>query len=255
MPAALALVIALLTAVIIHEAAHAVAMNKAGFRVTQAGLGLPAAPRLRFQWRGVEWSASIWLLGAYVGTSADDAQRLEKLPYHDRAWILNAGIVANLVSGFALLAAGLTLEGHLMGAAIASGLAVVVWAARRPVASLLLPALAIPSLILLAVSLASILFAGDGRIGYAGMSDLVPAGFTLVDLVVLAGQISVALALLNMVPIGPLDNARVCAPIIEKVAGATARRWFDRVGLGTLVVLTLASISSDLYAVGRAMIG
>lgn len=235
--------VALLVGLAVHEAAHALVMRKLGVRVVEAGLGLPIWPVLRIRRNGFTWTVSPWLLGAYVKPADDDQDKLEALPYRDASWYLNAGVVANL-----LLAAGLyavTAE-TIRRAVIAGSLASVVWLARRWIAAAILPALAIPALVFIGYALAYSWSHGSSGVGYAGLLDIAP--HDPIGAARFVASMSLSLAVLNTIPVFPLDNAKVVNRLIHQWVGCRTARTFQSVGQVLIAVTIAAAVTSDVYA-------
>lgn len=135
--------------VVAHEAAHAVAFRRAGVRVAEIGFGAPFPPRITLEptpRRPFALALSVWLVGAYVRPHEDDRERLHGLPYGDRAWINGSGIVVNLVLGLAMVVPVAVVGGRWGTAAVASGVAVLLWAVRRVFVAYVVPVLVLPVL-------------------------------------------------------------------------------------------------------------
>lgn len=250
----LTLIACLLAAVVIHEGAHGLAMRQLGFPVTHAGLGLPLPPVARIRAFNIEWTLTPWLVGAYVGSGEDDGARIEALPYRERAWIMNSGIVGNLITGLVALSLAALLIGKPMTSAITAMIAVICWASRYAVAAYALPALALPSLVFLVYSFVDAIAKDGSPVGYAGLGRILPNEVSLTEALVLFGFLSLGLAALNTAPFMPMDNARVCSRLLRQWAGDRAGRIFDRSGLAVLGLLTIAAVASDGLAIGRALL-
>lgn len=235
---------ALIVAVAIHEAAHSIALAGLGFRTGAAGIGLPMPPMLTVtSRRGFRFTVSPWLLAAYVEVDKRDRGRVAKLPYRDHAWYLNAGLVANLMLCAAMwaFAAPTALATAVCGVAF-----VVVFVFRRFIAAVVLPALAVPALVAVVWSLVPSWRAGDSGLGFHNAPDVAPHLHTWREWLVLVGGMSLTVAVLNMVPIYPLDNAKVCDRLVTRFGGRTAARWYRLTGTVVVVAILAGSVVSDL---------
>jgi membrane-associated protease RseP (regulator of RpoE activity) len=226
-------------------------MRQLGCRVIGAGLGLPIPPRIGFTAGGVRWSLSLWLLGAYVQTA--DSRKIEQMSHLDRSWIYNAGVVANLLLAGVLCTAATLLAGSLWVALLLSAVTAAIWVWREQVAAYVLPALAVPALALLTYSSVNMLLDGRSPVGYAGMGALVVPQADPASMMFLFGGISVSLAVLNMLPFVPTDNARVCSRILRDWRGPKAARLFDLTGYAAMILILAAAIFSDATALVSAI--
>jgi membrane-associated protease RseP (regulator of RpoE activity) len=247
--------VALLTALAIHEAAHAVALRSYGIRIIRAGLGIPLPPTFRVRWPArtrITLTFSPWLVGAYVEPDSDDQPKLDALPYRDQAWYLNAGIIANFVSGFVVIAVLDAAAGRWVAASVLAAAAVLTAMFRRAVGAYILPALAVPALVLLGYALASSWAAGETGAGMAGVPSLVEPGST--GAVRFFGVISLTLAIVNAVPLFGLDNGKVVGLVLDRWVGRRGRSVY-RIGGGVSVAALLAlSVGSDPWALAQAVL-
>lgn len=248
------LIAVLLTLIVVHEAAHALALRRLGIPISEAGLGLPIPPVLRWKPRRLPFTLAVspWLLGAYVRPDPAHEDRLDALPYRDAAWFTNAGIVANLLAFAGLLAVDAAMSANPILAVLAAVAAVVLWLGRKPVAAYLLPALALPALVFMAAALAISWKAGSTGAGFAGLAEFAPHGFQ--ETVRVAGVMSLALAALNALPLFGLDNGRVVGILVHRWLGCAANRMYEYAGLAAVAALLVLAVGSDLWAVGTAVL-
>lgn len=238
-------ILTLLGAVTIHEAGHALVMRRLGIPVVEAGLGLPLPPTLlRFTAGGITWKLTPWLLGAYVSPGNKGAQRITALPFRDEASIDNAGIVVNLVAGFGFAAIGSGLSWKA-GVWAALAAAVVIW--RRVIAAYVLPALALPMLVFVTWSLARLWVQGQSGLGLAGLGEFTPHSFSA--WLALVTDFNLSLAFLNMLPLFPLDNAKVCQTFITRWAGKRATTWYQMAGAAVVLLMMAGAVVSDVWTV------
>jgi membrane-associated protease RseP (regulator of RpoE activity) len=246
------LIVTLLLCLTVHEAAHALVMRNLDAPINRAGLGMPFPPTLRIATRwGFDFTLSPWLVGAYVDTTDEGHEHLDGLPYRQRAWYLNVGIVANLLLGFAAVAAGQAVNGKLVSAAVFAGLAVGIWFARRVIAAYVLPAAAVFALAFLVFGMAASWSAGETGMGFAGMPALVPSDRS--ELLAFVGAISLALAVLNMLPLHGLDNGKVVGIVLARWLPGWAVRVYQYTGVALVFAMLVGSVVSDLWAAAGAL--
>lgn len=228
----------------LHEMGHALAMRRFGVPIEKAGIGLGFRPMLTIPPRGRRtWSFTIspWLVAAYVQASDKDfREKLTRLPYRDAAWYLGAGVVANVMAGAVLLAAGSMIEGRWARALIELAAGGLVWLGRRPFCSYVLPlaSLAIAPLLLYLQFSASP--STGGLQGWGPIYDV----NTLALAVVTAGAFSVSVALVNMAPFFGLDGGQIMARLVGKLFGERAQVRYSAVSLG-LIAMLLAGMLID----------
>lgn len=225
-----------------HETAHSVVIRRQGFPITRAGVGMPFPPMLKIHWRGVTWTLSPWLVGMYVSPDPADWDRIQQLSYRDQAWHLNAGVLSNFIAASVLFAAA---SGGWR-AVVSLAAAAVLWLARRPITAYLLPALAVPLLVFLFVSLSQSWLRGSTGMGYAGLADVIPND--LHGWLVLAGVLNLSIGAFNSLPLVPLDNGKVCAMIVHRCLGYRVAEAFQLTGTVVVLALILVSFGSDLWA-------
>lgn len=239
-------IVMLFATVIVHELAHALALRKLGVRINEAGLGLPFPPVLRIPTRwGITFTLSPWLVGAYVSCSDEDSERLDAMPYRDQAWYLNAGIVANLLLAFGAFAANRAMLGEWWRCAGDLLAVAVTWAARRWIAAWVLPVLSVGALGTLGYGLILSWRAGDTGMGFAGLGEIAPHGAA--DTVATLGLLSLAVAIMNMLPLFGLDNGKVVALALRRWLPARGLSIYKGVGVAVVAVLILGSIVSDAW--------
>ncbi|MGH3761700.1 M50 family metallopeptidase [Actinophytocola sp.] len=231
--------------VAVHEAAHALALRRHGIPISEAGLGLPFAPRLRFQptpRRPFVLSVSIWLVGAYIIPDEAHAKQLAAFPYRDKSWFFGAGIVANAVIGTGLVAVLQAMQASPVSAAVWAAVTVVLWVGRRLFVAYMVPALAIPLVVFVGWSLMSSVGEPTGMVGVATSLD-VSSALAAVKIVAIA---SLGLAILNMAPIYPLDGGKICGELVRRWTKGNGERVFQNIGFAVVVGLVFYSIISDV---------
>lgn len=249
MMTAAVLAAALLTAALIHEAAHALALRKLGIPISEAGLGLPFPPKATFKPRRLPFALTFspWLVGAYVMPHPDHHKEIDNLPYRKRAWFLNAGVISNIIAGLVFWAIGFAITGELAAFTVAAILASAVWFARKPIAAFLLPVLSVPLLIWTGSLIGQSWSQGESGFGFAAMTDAVPQA-SAVRYLAFFGTLNFAIAAMNTLPLFGLDNGKVVADILRRWIGDRATRVYEYAGLALVGLSVVAALASDLWA-------
>lgn len=246
----------LLLAVTVHEAAHALVLRRLGIPISHAGLGLPFWPILTIRVPSVPFRLTLspWLVGAYVRPDEAYEDQIDALPYRAHSWFLNAGIVANAVLGFALVAAAAALQLNLVKAVICLIAAAVFWLFRRAIAAYVLPALSVPALAVIVYGLSLEWAAGRPGVGLAGLAapEVAPNG--LAEAVGFAGAISLSLALVNMLPLFGLDNGKVVDLLLHRWGPHWFCTAYQYAGVALVLAMIAASFGADLWAIATALL-
>jgi membrane-associated protease RseP (regulator of RpoE activity) len=228
-----------------HEMSHALALRQYGIPISEAGLGLPFAPRLLLKptpRRPFALSISIWLFAAYVTPDEAHEKRLMALPYRDKAWFYGAGVVANAVIGTGLIATILAVQGSWLRALLWAAVTAALWIGRRWFVAYAVPILALPLMALFAWSLVA--SAGEPA-GFVGMATVlaVPSGLVAIKTVAV---VSLALAMLNMLPFYPFDGGRICGEVVHRWGGERGKDVFEIAGISLVLGLFAYSMISDV---------
>lgn len=227
----------LLATVVAHEAAHALALRRLGIPIVEAGLGLPLAPRIVFAPRGrrtFRLSLSPWLIAAYVQPDPKREGDIARLPYRDRTWFEGAGIVANLLIGLVAIAGVFGLRERWWLAVALLVAACGTWVFRRALCAYVLPVAGLAALVFLGQGVVLLFGEPSGPVGLARMM-AVSSGETAL---LLAGVMSLSLAILNMAPLFPFDGGRIASTVLETVSTARVAARF-RVASGAVAVCFL----------------
>lgn len=239
-------VVAFLTVLTTHEAGHALAMRRHGIPIEEAGLGLPFAPRVVLpatRRRPFRLSLSPWILGAYVRPAQTHADRLDALPYRDRAWIYGAGIAVNAVTGCAIGAVLNTTNHDWIRAAVFAAIAIVITAQPQQFCAYAAPALSVPAIAVLALSLPSTVGHPSGPVGTAQAlhtSSLLAAAST-------TAGIALALAIFNLLPFFPFDGGRIVGDLAKRWGGERAGVFSERAGAVLALSLVTYCVGGDLW--------
>ncbi len=109
--------------ILVHEAGHFLAAKAFGMKVEKFGFGLPVGPVLfQTQWGDTKILIHALLLGGYVAfpddekdceLSADSSDRFMNKPIYQRAIVVSAGVVANVICAFAFVFLTASVWGHM----------------------------------------------------------------------------------------------------------------------------------------------
>lgn len=212
-------------ALVVHEAGHAIAMMRRGIEIKEAGIGIPLTGRFKLTLhpRFLPFPVTICplLIGAYVMPTDRGAADLKKMSYKDQAICYAAGVIMNLAFAGALVAVAVATTNpfdnrrQMIVFLIAIAVTVAAWLLRR-VLSVVVPVLGTAALVGLVHLLTRSPDAVGGPIEVVSVS---VSSTTWIDALLLGGALSLSLALLNMLPLVPLDGGKVVGAFLQ------ARRW------------------------------
>ena len=99
--------------ILVHEAGHFIAARAFGIKVEKFGFGLPVGPTLfKTKWGETEILVHAFLLGGYVSfpddekdsdIPADSPERFINKPIWQRAVVVSAGVIANVICAILLV--------------------------------------------------------------------------------------------------------------------------------------------------------
>lgn len=188
------------------------------------------------------------LVMAYVMPRPEDTDRLAALPYRDKTWYLNVGIVTNvLVAGMFATATAL-VDGKWLPALIVTGFTAAVWLARRPIAAYALPALSVPILGLFVWAAIGYRYSlGHTGFGFASMVQDTPHVTGVSGTLWFLAVINLAVAAFNATPVFG-DNGKVIHELLTRWASAKVANIYAVGAAGAVLVVFAVSILSDLTA-------
>ena len=231
---AVAIVIGLLIA--IHEYGHLLAAKLCGIPVRRFSIGF--GPKLfGFKLRETSYWFSWIPLGGYVLPALEDTD-FRRLPTYKRITFALGGPVANIIGAFVgLFLIGFSQFNLGIVRAVSFAATQLMIGLQQQLYGLLT------------------LFADFGQLsGIVGIVAVGGAEFgsTLGNLLIFSVLINISLAVLNLLPLPPLDGGRILFCIMEKIYGPTAKieAPVTLVGWGLVMVLMVCLTVQD---VGRIM--
>jgi membrane-associated protease RseP (regulator of RpoE activity) len=256
-------VLGLVLLLVFHELGHAAKMRKHGVEIAEFGIGfpIPGLPALRIKSRsGTIFCLHLFLVGAYVKPSEAGTECLGKLPAQAQKEIYLAGIAVNATLGGALL---------VIGSILAPPVATVVKAPEEPTDWGTLSMVLVLSVVarLFKINLKRtigltllflILLQGiEGTVANeyinigAILESLIKAAGTASGLISSLGVLSLSLAIMNLLPVPPMDGWRI-SRIREEKEPEPKMDHFD-IGMlaGLLVVMGYGFIHDLILCVIR----
>ena len=230
----LAVVVVVGLLIAIHEWGHLLAAKWCGIPIERFSIGF--GPKLAgFRYRGTSYWLSAIPLGGYVLPRLDEGEPL-RLPLGKAIVFALGGPFANVVTAFL----GLIVIGRLQLSL--SAFDALVFATTRLWADVQLMAHAI-----------AMLFAGGGEItGIVGIVAIGGAQFgsTLSGLLTFSVAISLNLAMINLLPLPPLDGGRIAFAVLEKIYRPLFRIQTP-VALAGWVFMLALMVYATIHDIGR----
>jgi regulator of sigma E protease len=220
----IAIVLILGLLVLVHEAGHVLVAKAVGIGVRRFAVGF--GPRLWSRtWRGTEYAVCAIPLGGYVLPSVRSEAEYLRIPLLRRVGFSLGGPAANILLALGAFALLNTARGH----ASAHALLVAPFAQLADGAWQILCAV-------------GGLFSGSDAV--AGVVGIVAtgssfAGLDPVRLLLFATIVDLNLAVLNLLPLPPLDGGKIVLDALERLLPATRRAYVPVVLSGWLVLLGL----------------
>lgn len=244
----------LLLCVVVHEFGHAFAMIRCGIKVKEIGIGFKTSEYLGFSIKAPSWlpcerlGFHLLLLGGYTVPADDQVEKLKTISYWDYANIMGSGIWANLLMALAVSVI-LVLTSPLFpnertwkALGLITVIGVALWFGQRIFTSVIFPLLGVFSIYVM-YSIVS-LYGSASVGGPVEIAREVANQTTFVDSLLMILNISVSLALLNSLPISPMDGGKLYANIIGKIS-PTAERVFTMSGTLVFLILILLILGKD----------
>ena len=253
-------------ALAIHESAHAYYMWRVGIPIERAGLGFPVRPMFTWRPKFLPFPVTFsWLLiGAYVQPTAAGGEQIKQLPHKERSLIYGGGVIWNLITGaaagliwliFSLIKDGLTPNTRgWITLGLLGGILVLTLLFKRFIAAYVFPVLGTLALVYLIFFFLPEALSipgdpgGSGGDGVVGPVGIVQVGSTLTALlerIWFFAILSINLAILNMLPMMPLDGGRIINIPIERKFGQRAAKIHTTLTGIPILLLIIYAIFGD----------
>jgi membrane-associated protease RseP (regulator of RpoE activity) len=245
--------------VVVHEFGHAVAMYSKGVEIEIFSIGFRPYSLPAFSWKSKRFRGMIiqitpLLLGGYVKPTAAGNQTMERLSKRDRSLVFGAGVIANIlfgvVVGIAILIykKGLSFSDVLTDPLIitAAGLVVFLCWGRYVFTQYLMA----PIGIMIAIFTLYLIIKSPGTsvVGPIGIVENISKQKEIADFLLKSVILSFSLALMNCMPIMPLDGGQRVRDVIKS---ATKNKYaigiFDGIGTVLILALIIFAIGGDIW--------
>ena len=228
--------------ILLHELGHLLAAKRVGIPIARFSLGL--GPKIwGFKLGGIEYCVSLIPFGGYVLPVLEDEQAWERIPLRNRLVFSVAGPVANVVAA-------------LIGLSLMN----VVQLGFSFHAAVYLPLEQIAKMSVEMCKLIPMLFTQPDQL--SGIVGIVAAGgayvgLNLVKLAQFFVLLNLNLAILNMLPILPLDGGKIVMGLLRKIY-QPLRKLEIPLSVGgwvALLALMLYTTIADIARVTQGMLG
>lgn len=243
-------VVLILCTLYFHEIFHALAMLRNGIQIEEVGLGFPVWRIRGFKIRISGWFGGVqyvafhpFLIGAYVRPVALGEAQIEALSYDKRCEIYGAGVWGNAIFALMLFAIRTGLAGGLIMAGAAVILILFIYSQQRILSAYVLPVIGIATIGLFIYSMVFVSADVYGPIGIIQLAHTVSTDFSKTFL--FAEFISINLALVNTLPLVPLDGGRIFELLIEK-CGSFVSGLYTKISIMLLIALFVWVFARDL---------
>jgi len=228
--------------IILHELGHFLAAKRLGIPIARFSVGL--GPKLwGFKIGQTEYWLSMIPCGGYVLPALQDEEAFDKIPLKSRLLFFLGGPVANVVGAFLCLS---LMNIAKLGFSVHSAI-------YLPLEQICQMALQIGTAIPLLISQPENLSGIVGIVAAGGAQ----VGLSLVKLLHFSVLLNVNLAVLNLLPIPPLDGGKIVMGLLRKIYQPLRRLEMPLTvgGWVLLAGLTLYVTALDLARVAHGMLG
>lgn len=250
-------IIGFIAVIAAHEIGHAVVLRKLGGRIKEVGLGLPFGPRLVLKptaKREYSLSFSLFLIMAYVLPEEEDHDRIEAGPYKDYAWFSGVGIIVNLAIGAGLLSIYRLVLGDYKLAMMWAAIYAIIVIARKFIVCYVVPAIAVPIVVLVSWSLINGVIDWLQRVPVANPEKAFIFTWLVAETPLKAlaavGAVSLVLGVANALPMRPFDGGRICQAVVERWKGPAAGKRYLTYSIAAAIGL---EVFATLFYATRAL--
>jgi regulator of sigma E protease len=231
--------------VLVHELGHFLAARRAGVRVYEFSIGFPFSPRVLtlFRLKETEFTLRLLPLGGVVSFSKEEdeegADNLFGASYLNRALILSAGSLSNIVFAFLIFIPVFILGKHLPITEAVLASVKTIWAILSGTVMVIFN-----------------IFFGNGSMesmtGPVGIAAIAgqAAGKGLLSLMYFTGVLSMSLGVMNLIPLPALDGGQLFMLFIEAVRkkplSLKTYQAVNLIGLSLFLILTVLVTYKDI---------
>ncbi len=230
--------------VLVHEMGHFLAARSVGVRIYEFSIGFPFSPKILtlFRNRETEFTLRLLPLGGFVSFSKDKEEVAGDLfgaPYLNRALIMSAGSLFNIIFAFLIFVPVLIAGKHIP-------FAEAVWISAKTVWAVL------SGTITVIFNLFSGHASTEGLLGPVGIAAVAgkAASKGLLSLVYFTGLLSMSLGVMNLIPLPALDGGQLFMLLIESVRrrplSLETYQMVNMVGLTLFLILTVIVTYRDV---------
>ncbi|MBI5233034.1 MAG: site-2 protease family protein [Deltaproteobacteria bacterium] len=239
-----AFVVVFTLVVLVHEAGHFIAARRAGVKVYEFSIGFPFSPKVLtfFRHKETEFTLRLFPLGGFVSFSKDgdeDAAGLFGASYLDRALIMSAGPLFNIVFAFLVFVPVFMAAKHIPFADAVSASAGTVWAILSGTVAVIFDILSGNG------SMEGL----SGPVGIAAIAGKA-ASKGLLSLIYFTGVLSMSLGVMNLIPLPALDGGQLFMMFIERIIrrplSIRTHQAVNLFGLALFVLLTVFVTYKDI---------
>ena len=230
--------------VLVHELGHFLAARKAGVKIYEFSVGFPFSPRVLTLFRHKETEFTLRLLpfGGFVSFSKDGDEGADDLfgaSYLNRALIMSAGSLSNIVFAFLILLPVFILGKHLLITEAVLASTRTGWAILSGTISVI-------------VNLLSGHGSMEGLAGPVRIAAIAGQAATkgLWSLTYFTGVLSMSLGVMNLLPLPALDGGQLFMLLIEalrkKPLSLKTYQAVNLIGLSLFLILTVLVTYKDI---------
>jgi len=249
-------IILVVIGIFLHEYGHLYAMHQHGIKVSELCIGVPI-PKLTVQFRskfcfGTLVRFSPVLLVGYV--YPESKEEYDQLDFRPNLEISAAGIITSLAYGALTFAVACLIRNNLLQFAGFLLTAIVMMALRKILSIYLLPIISLTAFGLVPSFLTYVFrtIPDAGRETADILAKLNVASFD--KAFVWAAIFSIALALLNLIPLMPLDGGKLISACIKKWLSPMLASYYTLLTALVTLILVLVNLYDLILGVIRAAI-
>jgi len=230
--------------VLVHELGHFLAARRAGVKVYEFSIGFPFSPKIitLFRHRETEFTLRLLPLGGFVSFSKDgdeEAADLFGASSCNRALIMSAGSLFNIVFAFLVFIAVFTIGKHLPVPEAIAASAKTIWSVITGTLDFIIKSISGHG-------------SWEGLSGPVGIAAIAgkAASAGILNLLYFTGMLSMSLGIMNLIPFPALDGGQLFLLVIEyikkKPLSIRTYQAVNLVGFALFILLTIFVTYRDI---------